>query len=81
MMKALAEFPAMQRRQIRNVLCDIDDTLTSDGRLTAAEISKALDNRIPETEVAKHIPRFDTDGDKKLNVDEAAEAIKSMARK
>ncbi len=35
-MKALADFPAPQRRQIRSVLCDIDDTLTSDGRLTAA---------------------------------------------
>ena len=35
-MKALAEFPALQRRQIRNLLCDIDDTLTTDGRLTAA---------------------------------------------
>jgi HAD superfamily hydrolase (TIGR01484 family) len=35
-MKALAEFPAPQRRQIRNLLCDIDDTLTTDGRLTAA---------------------------------------------
>ncbi|NBR28115.1 MAG: HAD-IIB family hydrolase [Betaproteobacteria bacterium] len=35
-MKALAEFPVPLRRQIRNVLCDIDDTLTSDGRLTAA---------------------------------------------
>jgi len=35
-MKPLAEYPALQRRQIRSVLCDIDDTLTSDGRLTAA---------------------------------------------
>ena len=42
-MKALAEFPAQQRRQIRSVLCDIDDTLTSDGRLTAAAYT-ALDS-------------------------------------
>lgn len=36
MMKPLAEFPASRCRLIRNVLCDLDDTLTSDGRLTAA---------------------------------------------
>jgi len=35
-MRALAEFPLAARRRIRGVLCDIDDTLTSGGRLTAA---------------------------------------------
>lgn len=35
-MRPLAEFPAEARRQIRFVLADIDDTLTTDGRLTAA---------------------------------------------
>jgi HAD superfamily hydrolase (TIGR01484 family) len=34
-MKPLAEFPAAARARIRGVLCDIDDTLTTDGRLTA----------------------------------------------
>jgi HAD superfamily hydrolase (TIGR01484 family) len=35
-MRALAEFPPTARRRIRGVLCDIDDTLTTGGRLTAA---------------------------------------------
>ena len=35
-MRPLAAFTAEQRRQVRFVLTDIDDTLTSDGRLTAA---------------------------------------------
>ena len=35
-MKPLAEFPAAARARLRGVLCDIDDTLTTDGRLTAA---------------------------------------------
>ena len=35
-MKPLAEFPLAARRRIRGVLFDIDDTLTTDGRLTAA---------------------------------------------
>jgi HAD superfamily hydrolase (TIGR01484 family) len=35
-MKPLAEFPLADRARIRGVLCDIDDTLTTDGRLTAA---------------------------------------------
>jgi HAD superfamily hydrolase (TIGR01484 family) len=34
-MKALAEFPLADMRQIRGVLFDIDDTLTTDGQLTA----------------------------------------------
>jgi HAD superfamily hydrolase (TIGR01484 family) len=35
-MHPLREFPDEARRAIRGVLCDIDDTLTTDGRLTAA---------------------------------------------
>ena len=35
-MRPLADFPRAARRSIRGVLCDIDDTLTTDGRLTAA---------------------------------------------
>jgi len=35
-MRPLAEFPAALRRRIRFVLTDIDDTLTTGGRLTAA---------------------------------------------
>jgi len=35
-MKPLAEFPHAARRRMRGVLFDIDDTLTTDGRLTAA---------------------------------------------
>ena len=35
-MKPLAQFPQAQRARIRSVLCDIDDTLTTDGHLTAA---------------------------------------------
>ena len=35
-MKSLAAFPAAQRRAVRCVLTDIDDTLTTDGRLTAS---------------------------------------------
>src|SRR5690348_10334010 len=34
-MKALAEFALADRRALRGVLCDIDDTLTTDGCLTA----------------------------------------------
>src|SRR5882757_1017661 len=34
-MRPLAEFPLEYRRAIRGVFFDIDDTLTSDGRLTA----------------------------------------------
>jgi hypothetical protein len=36
MMRPLAEFPLEARRRVRFVLTDIDDTLTSDGRLGAA---------------------------------------------
>jgi len=35
-MKPLSAFAVEARRAIRGVLCDIDDTVTSDGRLTAA---------------------------------------------
>ena len=35
-MQPLAEFPLSARARIRGVLCDIDDTITTDGRLTAA---------------------------------------------
>ncbi|BBK31301.1 hypothetical protein EDC65_1265 [Stella humosa] len=35
-MKSLAAFPAAHRRAVRCVLTDIDDTLTTDGRLTAS---------------------------------------------
>jgi HAD superfamily hydrolase (TIGR01484 family) len=35
-MRPLAEFPAAARREVRRVLADIDDTLTTGGRLTAA---------------------------------------------
>ena len=34
-MQALAAFGIAARRGVRGVLCDIDDTLTTDGRLTA----------------------------------------------
>lgn len=34
-MRPLAEFPVEDRRRVRNVLCDIDDTLTTEGRITA----------------------------------------------
>jgi HAD superfamily hydrolase (TIGR01484 family) len=34
-MRSLAEFPLALRKRIRGVLCDIDDTLTTGGRLTA----------------------------------------------
>ena len=34
-MKPLAALPAAELKQIRGVFCDIDDTLTSEGRLTA----------------------------------------------
>jgi len=34
-MLPLSDFPVEQRRAIRGVLCDIDDTLTTGGRLTA----------------------------------------------
>ena len=35
-MKQLAEFPGAARARIRGVFCDIDDTLTTGGKLTAA---------------------------------------------
>ncbi|MGH6959568.1 MAG: HAD-IIB family hydrolase, partial [Dongiaceae bacterium] len=35
-MKPLDNFPVAARRRIRGVFTDIDDTLTTDGRLTAA---------------------------------------------
>ena len=38
-MRPLTEFPAAARARVRGVLCDIDDTLTTDGRLTAAAYS------------------------------------------
>ncbi|MBV9586507.1 MAG: HAD-IIB family hydrolase, partial [Alphaproteobacteria bacterium] len=41
--RPLAEFPAALRRAISFVLLDIDDTVTTDGRLTAAAYS-ALEN-------------------------------------
>src|SRR5688500_16666987 len=34
-MLPLSEFPVEIRREVRGVFCDIDDTLTTDGRLTA----------------------------------------------
>lgn len=34
-MKPLAEFPADARRAIQGVLCDIDDTLSTEGKITA----------------------------------------------
>jgi HAD superfamily hydrolase (TIGR01484 family) len=34
-MSPLSEFPAEERRAVRGVFCDIDDTLTTDGHLTA----------------------------------------------
>lgn len=34
-MLPLAKFPAEERRALRGVFCDVDDTLTTDGRLTA----------------------------------------------
>src|SRR6186997_948193 len=34
-MLPLTEFPIEERRGIRGVFCDIDDTLTTQGRLTA----------------------------------------------
>lgn len=37
-MRPLAEFPAAQRRAIRYLLADIDDTLTEDGRLPASSL-------------------------------------------
>src|SRR3954462_5479522 len=38
-MRPLAEFPLENRRAIRGFFFDIDDTLTSDGRLTAEAYS------------------------------------------
>ncbi len=38
-MKPLTEFPLDARRAIRGVLCDIDDTLSSEGRITAEAYS------------------------------------------
>lgn len=38
-MLPLTDFPAAVRARVRGVLCDIDDTLTTDGRLTAAAYS------------------------------------------
>jgi hypothetical protein len=38
-LKPLAEFPADERREVRFVLFDIDDTLTTGGRLTAEAYS------------------------------------------
>jgi len=35
-MRPLAEFPSEARRGVRALLCDLDDTLTSNGRLSAA---------------------------------------------
>ena len=35
-MQPLAAFPRSARARIRGVLCDIDDTITTDGRMTAA---------------------------------------------
>src|SRR6188474_2254292 len=42
-MRPLTEFPLQARARIRGVLCDIDDTLTTDGRLTATAYA-ALEN-------------------------------------
>jgi HAD superfamily hydrolase (TIGR01484 family) len=38
-MKPLAEFPLDARRAIKGVLCDIDDTLSTEGRITAEAYS------------------------------------------
>jgi hypothetical protein len=40
-MKPVAAFPGNERRSIRAVLTDIDDTLTDDGRLTARSTGEA----------------------------------------
>ena len=42
-MRPLAAFPQAARARIRGVLCDIDDTLTTDGRLTASAYSALED--------------------------------------
>ncbi len=42
-MRPLAEFPVNARRAVRGVLFDIDDTLTTDGRLTAGAYA-AMEN-------------------------------------
>jgi hypothetical protein len=39
MMRPLADFPPAMRRRVRAVLCDIDETLTTGGRLTASAYS------------------------------------------
>ncbi len=38
-MRPLADFPAAERRSVRVVLTDIDDTLTTDGRLPASSLA------------------------------------------
>ena len=38
-MKPLSEFPIDARRAIKGVLCDIDDTLSTEGRITAEAYS------------------------------------------
>ncbi|MFP6744204.1 MAG: HAD family hydrolase, partial [Alphaproteobacteria bacterium] len=38
-MRPLCEFPSDARRRIGSVLCDIDDTLTLDGRLPAVALT------------------------------------------
>lgn len=42
-MRPLVEFPRAARRALRGVLCDIDDTLTTEGRLPAAAYA-AMEN-------------------------------------
>src|SRR5687768_14537822 len=49
-MLPLTEMPAGARRAIRGVLCDIDDTLTTEGRLTAeayGAMERLADARLP----------------------------------
>lgn len=45
MMRPLCEFPLSSRRQVRYVLCDIDDTLTCEGRLPARAFAALEDLR------------------------------------
>jgi mono/diheme cytochrome c family protein len=52
-----------------------------DGKLTALEISRGVEGRASEEEVARHLDKFDTNGDKQLNVDEAAAVMKALARR
>ena len=56
-MKPLAEFPLEARRAVRAVLADIDDTLTTHGRLHAVAYS-ALE-RLRGAEVDRYVAAYD----------------------